>query len=573
MEKRHLQGLSLVSVSLIALAGCGGIGKMNKYVENIKYTVDPNPLIVQGDSVAVNINGNFPGKYFYKKAQVELTPTLVYTGGETPYKTAYFQGEGAVGNNTVIPYETGKAFSYSHKVAFTPSMTESELMVKILGKQGKEGKKQLEFTPVKIADGVITTPYLVVSDDKVLLGKDAFVRITDHSQDATLNYLVNASNVRPTELKDSDTKAMADFVKTMKTNPNIVAKNVSIDAWASPEGELSKNENLADDRAKSAKAWAKGELVRAKNDSAKADAFYTLNARGEDWNGFKTAMQASTTVPDKELVLRVLEMYPDLTKREEEIKNMAATYKEIADQILPQLRRSEVKLNYQRIGKTDAQLTEMSRTMPDSLNVEELLFAATLTNDLNEQLRIYKETERVHANDYRGANNVGYVYMLQNKLAEAEAQFTKANSIKDNPVSTNNLGVVARLKGDRKKASELYAKAGAAGPEVKYNQGIIDIQNGNYSSANSNFGSTKSVNAALSKLLSGDAAGAQSILDGATDKDTATGHYLAAIIAARANNCSGAASSLGQAIQKDGSLRDKALKDLEFRNCKGSLGL
>jgi Flp pilus assembly protein TadD len=573
MEKRYLQGLALMPITLLALSGCGGIGKMNKYVENIKYTVDPNPLIVQGDSVAVNINGNFPGKYFYKKAQVELTPTLVYTGGETPYKTAYFQGEGAVGNNTVIPYETGKAFNYTHKVAYTPSMAQSELMVKILGKQGKEGKKQLEFTPYKLADGVITTPYLVVSDDKVLLAKDAFVRITDHSQDATLNYLVNASNVRPTELKDADIKAMADFIKTMKANPNIVAKNVSIDAWASPEGELSKNENLADDRAKSAKAWAKGELVRAKNDSAKADAFYTLNARGEDWEGFKRAMQASSTVPDKELVLRVLEMYPDLTKREEEIKNMAATYKEIADEILPQLRRSEVKMNYQRIGKTDAQLTEMSRTAPDSLNVEELLFAATLTNDLNEQLRIYKETERVHPTDHRASNNVGYVYMLQNKLDEAAAQFTKANSIQENPVSTNNLGVVARLKGDRKKASELYAKAGAAGPEVKYNQGIIDIQNGNYSSASSNFGSTKSVNAALAKLLGGDAAGAQSILDGATDKDTATGHYLAAIIAARQNNCAGAASSLGLAIQKDGSLREKALKDLEFRNCKDSLGL
>ncbi|MEZ4790576.1 MAG: hypothetical protein R2811_11220 [Flavobacteriales bacterium] len=573
MEKRHLKGLSLMSVSLIALAGCGGIGKMNKYVENIKYTVDPNPLIVQGDSVAVNINGNFPGKYFYKKAQVELTPTLVYTGGETPFKTAYFQGEGAVGNNTVIPYETGKAFNYSHKVAYTPSMETSELMVKILGKQGKEGKKQLEFTPVKIADGVITTPYLVVSDDKVLLAKDAFQRITDHSQDATINYLVNSSVVRPTELKDADVKALSDFIKTMKKNPNLAAKGVSINAWASPEGELSKNENLADDRAKSAKSWVKGELLRAKNDSAKADAFYTLSPRGEDWEGFKRAMQASTTVPDKDLVLRVLEMYPDLSKREEEIRNMAATYKEIAEQILPQLRRSEVMLNYQRIGKTDAQLTEMSRTMPDSLNVEELLFAATLTNDLNEQLRIYKETERVHPNDYRAANNVGYVYMLQNKLDEAAAQFTKANGIQDNPVSTNNLGVVARLKGDRKKATEMYAKAMAAGPEVKYNQGIIDIQNGNYSSASSNFGSTKSVNAALAKLLGGDAAGAQSILDGATDKDTATGHYLAAIIAARQSNCAGAASSLGMAIQKDGGLRDKALKDLEFRNCKGSLGL
>ncbi len=573
MEKRHLKGLSLMSVSLIALAGCGGIGKMNKYVENIKYTVDPDPLIVQGDSVAVNINGNFPGKYFYKKAQVELTPTLVYTGGETPFKTAYFQGEGAVGNNTVIPYETGKAFNYSHKVAYTPSMETSELMVKILGKQGKDGKKQMEFTPVKIADGVITTPYLVVSDDKVLLAKDAFQRITDHSQDATINYLVNSSVVRPTELKDVDVKALADFIKTMKGNVNLAAKGVSIDAWASPEGELSKNENLADDRAKSAKSWVKGELMRAKNDSAKADAFYTLNPRGEDWEGFKRAMQASTTVPDKDLVLRVLEMYPDLSKREEEIRNMAATYKEIAEQILPQLRRSEVKLNYQRIGKTDAQLTEMSRTMPDSLNVEELLFAATLTNDLNEQLRIYKETERVHPNDHRAANNVGYVYMLQNKLDEAAAQFTKANGIQDNPISTNNLGVVARLKGDRKKATEMYTKAMAAGPEVKYNQGIIDIQNGNYSSASSNFGGTKSVNAALAKLLGGDAAGAQSILDGATDKDTATGHYLAAIIAARQSNCAGAASSLGMAIQKDGGLRDKALKDLEFRNCKGSLGL
>ncbi|MCB0765229.1 MAG: hypothetical protein KDB84_11020, partial [Flavobacteriales bacterium] len=187
MEKRYLKGLSLLTLATLVITGCGGLGKMNKYVENIKYTVDPNPLIVQGDSVAVNINGNFPGKYFYKKAQVELTPTLTYTGGETPYKTAYFQGEKAVGNYTVIPYETGKAFNYAHKVAYTPSMSESELVVKIMGRQGK---KELAFDPVKLADGVITTPYLMMSDDKVLIGKDAFQRITSHSQDATINYLV-----------------------------------------------------------------------------------------------------------------------------------------------------------------------------------------------------------------------------------------------------------------------------------------------------------------------------------------------------------------------------------------------
>lgn len=570
MEKRQLQGLGLFTAAALVITGCGGLGKMNKYVETIKYTVDPNPLIVQGDSVALHINGNFPGKYFYKKAQVELTPTLTYAGGETPYKTAYFQGEKAVGNYTVIPYENGKAFTYDHKVAYTPSMNESELMLKILGKQGK---KEMPFDPVKLADGVITTPYLMVSDDKVLLAKDQFQRITSHSQDATIHYLVNSSVVRPGELRDTDVKGVSDFVKRTKRDAGYVLKGVTIDAWASPEGELSKNENLAEDRAKSAMAWAKGELLRAKVDSAKSASFFTLNPRGEDWTGFKSAMQASSTVPDKDLVLRVLEMYPDVTKREEEIKNMAATYKEIAEEILPQLRRSELKLNYDRVGKTDAQLTEMSRSAPDSLNVEEILFAATLSTDLNEQLRIYKEAERVHPTDYRAANNVGYIYMLQNKLAEAEAQFQKANSIQDNPVSTNNLGVVARLKGDRKKAADLFTKAAAAGPETKYNLGLVNIQNGDYAAATNNMGGTKSVNAALAKMLGGDAAGAKAILDGASDKDTATGYYVAAIIAARQNDGDGVRNNLAQAVQKDASLRDKAMKDLEFRNFKGQLGI
>ena len=569
MEKRHFKGMSLLIAAALVITGCGGLGKMKKYVETIKYTVDPNPLIVQGDSVAVSVNGSFPGKYFYRKALVELTPTLTYTGGETPYKMIGFQGDKAVGNYTVVPYEAGKSFSYSGKVAYTPAMSESELMVKILGKQGK---KEMPFDPIKIADGVITTPYLMMSDDKVLLGKDAFQRVTSHNENATINYLVNSSAVRPGELSDADVKKMAAFVKGLAKSPSIQVKGMGINAWASPEGELSKNENLATDRAKSAMGWAKGEMLRNKVEAAKAEAFFTLNPRGEDWEGFKKAMQASN-VPDKDLVLRVLEMYPDVSKREEEIRNMAATYKEIAENILPTLRRSEMDLNYDLVGKTDEQLTAMSKSMPDSLNAEELLFAATLTTDLNEQLRIYKEAERLFPQDYRGANNAGYVYMMQNKMAEAESQFQSANTITDNPVSTNNLGVVARLKGDRKKAMEHYRKATAAGPEVKYNMGIVDIQNGDYGSANSNMSGSKSFNAALAKVLGGDAAGAQSLLDGSADKDSAMGHYLMAIIAARQSNGDMVRNHLGMAVQKDASLREKAMKDLEFRNFKGQLGL
>jgi Flp pilus assembly protein TadD len=315
-----------------------------------------------------------------------------------------------------------------------------------------------------------------------------------------------------------------------------------------------------------------GEMNRNKVEAGKADTFYALNAHGEDWEGFRKAMEASS-LPDKDLVLRVLTMYPDVEQREKEIKNMAATYTEIAEDILPKLRRSEMTMTFDHVGYSDEELTTMSKTMPDSLNVEELLYAANLTGDQNEKLRIYKETERVHPTDYRASNNIGCIYYEQNKLADAEAQFQKANSIKDNPISNNNLGACARLKGDRKKAMGLYKKAAGAGPEVNYNMGIIDIQNGDYASANSHMSGVNDFNAALAKLLGGDAAGAQRILEASPDKDTAQGHYLMAIIGARQNNGDMVKTQLGMAVAQDASLGDKAKKDLEFRAFKDNLGI
>lgn len=560
----------MLAATALVVAGCGGLGKMDKYASTITHTVDPDPLIVQGDTVHVNINGNFPGKYFYRKALVELTPTITYAGGETPLKMAGFQGDKAAGNYTVVPYETGKTFSYSDKVAYTPAMEQSQLMLNILGKQGK---KEKPFTAVKLADGVITTPYLVQSDDRVILAPDQFVRVTSHSADATINYLVASEVVRPSELQDQDVKDVTAFVKAAVKNPRITWKGVTVDAWASPEGEVKMNENLADKRAATGKRWIQGVMNANKVEGAKDNAFYTLNPRGEDWNGFKTAVQASS-FPDKDLVLRVLEMYPDVDRREQEIKNMAATYKtEIAEGILPKLRRSEVKVNYDVNGYSDEELSSLSKTNPDTLNLEELLKAAALSNDLNDQLRIYREAERRFPQDYRAANNAGYILFQQGKSAEAEAEFQKANGIQENPISTNNLGVIARQKGDRAKAAGLFAKATAAGPDVKYNQGIIDIQNGNYASANGNMGGQNTFNAALAKMLGGDAAGAGTILAASPDKDSAMGHYLAAIIAARTNNGEGVRTNLAAAVAKDASLRDKAMKDLEFRNFKDNLGL
>ena len=412
----------------------------------------------------------------------------------------------------------------------------------------------------------------MMSDDKVLLGADAFQRVTSHSESADINYLVNSSSVRGSATNADDVKAMRTFMKDASKNEDYTFRGMTIEAYASPEGELTLNEDLASERAESAQKWNQREMKRNKSAEADAEGFYNLVPKGEDWEGFKTAMEASD-IEDKELILRILTMYSDLSKREQEIKNLAATYVEVAEKILPELRRAEMTLNYEITGKSDEELTALAKTNPDTLNVEEILFAATLTTDMNEQLRIYKETERIHTGDWRGANNVGYIYMMQNKLADAETQFNKANSIEDNPVSNNNLGIVARLKGDRSTASSMYKKGMSAGPEVKYNLGIVNIQNGDYSSANSNMSGNNTFNASLAKMLGGDAEAAKRILNDSPEKDTALGHYLMAIIGARTGNGEMVSNELKAAVAEDGTLKDKAMKDLEFRAYWDTLSL
>lgn len=568
MKLLRLKNLFLFGAAVMLLSACGGLGKMAKYANDITYNVDPEPLIVRGDSVELNISGKFPGKYFHKKAMVEMTPALQYGGSETEYKMVAYQGEKAAGNAIVIPFENGKDYSYNDKVAYAAAMEDqTEVVVKFKGVMGSKTK---DFDPVKIADGVITTPYLMMSDDKVLLGEDKFQRITQHDLYAQINYLVNSSNVRSSELNDEDIKTLRALIKQVAEDEAMMFTALNVDAYASPEGEISLNENLADDRAASAGKVVSAEFKKRKIKIENEDSFYNLNGKGEDWKGFQEAMEASD-IADKELILRILNMYNDVTKREAEIRNLAATYQVIAEEILPDLRRSQMTLVYEIVGKTDEEIIGLARTAPDSLNIEELLFAATLTDDMNEQLQFYQAAEAQFPNDYRGANNVGYIYMLQNKMNDAEAQFTKANGIQENPYSTNNLGVIARLKGDRKKAMEMYQNATAAGSAVNYNMGIVQIQNGDYSSAIGNMGSENTFNVALAKVLNGNAQGAKTTLEAAPEKDTAMGQYLMAIIGARTADANLVSNSLKAAYAEDSSLKDKAAKDLEFRDYKESL--
>ena len=552
---KNIKSLAIATiVGGIVLSSCD-------IVKDIDYKVQDDPLEMHGDSVELVINGSFQEKGLHKKAVVEVTPVLIGNDGkEYAFKMEKFQGFKAADNGIVVPKE-GLKFSYTSKVPYNTAMEQAELKVKVNPKKGS--KTYDEIVTDKIADATIITPYLVQSDDKVIMAKDKFVRVTQHSQNAVINYAKNQSNVRGPEMTDTDIKEMGAFMTGAMANDRIEMKSVAIQSYASPEGEMDLNANLADERAASAKTAMKGLFKKNKAVVDTSESFYTLSPKGEDWEGFKTEVE-KTEHEDKELILRVLEMTSDLNKREQEIKNMAKTYEFLEKSVLPQLRRSQITLNYDLTGKTDEELTALAKSNPDSLTVEEILFAATLTSDLNEKLRIYKESQRIYANDWRTHNNVGYIQMLQNNLTDAEANFNKAANINETAIVKNNLGVVARLKGDRDKALALYAEAGSAGNEVAYNTGIINIQQGNYEQAVANFGDYNTFNKALAQVLNGNTEGALRTLENSDANDTAMGYYLKAIIGARTKNVDLMINNLKSAIGKDASLKAKAKGDREF---------
>lgn len=562
MKNPGLKALATVLSASVILAGCSGLGKMAKKANTVTYEVKPNPMEMHGDSIQVTVSGKYPAKYFAKKAVVTVTPTIRYNGGEAQMKPVTLVGEKAEGSGTKINYKSGGSFSHTAKVAYQPGMEKAEL---ILNAKGQVKSKTKDLPEMKIADGTIVTPLLVRSDDKVLVGKDNFQRIVPVSSTANIYYVISQSNVRSSEMNSDEMKTLKEFIMT-GISKGYNFKDMTVSAYASPDGEQDMNANLAQDRAKSGARAMQGVFKdrKSKVEAGTKEEFYKTLTTAEDWEGFKKLMEASS-IPDKDLILRVLTMYSDLDQREKEIKNLSKTYVEVADKILPKLRRSVLTLNAEIVGRSDEQITKLASTNPDSLSVEEILYAATLTDDMNTKMSIYKQAEKQYPNDWRTANNVGYVYMMQNKMNDAQAQFEKANKISPNqPVVLNNMGVVARWKGDRKAAMDYYKQASAAGPEVSYNMGIIHIQDGKYGEAISSFGGSKSFNMALAQVLAGNPDAAMSTLEASPEKDAAHTAYLKAIIGARKGQNDIMINNLKTAIQKDGSYRSKAQTDAEF---------
>jgi tetratricopeptide (TPR) repeat protein len=553
-------------VGAVVLTSCDGLGKMIKKQNLVTYEVKPNPLEMHGDSVSVTVTGKYPAKLFAKKAVVTVTPLITYAGGEVALKPVVLVGEKATGSGQKISYSKGGTFSYTDKTTYKPEMKVAKLAIKASGQV--KTKKPKDFKNTEIGDGTVVTPLLIRNDEKGVFAKDNFVKVTPMNQAANIFYVINQASVRPTEMKSDEVKNLLGFINTNVNNTMWYDfKGIEVNSYASPDGATDRNGKLSVDRGKSGGKALEGEFKKNKDKAVtfgKDMTTYKSQNVAEDWDGFKRLMEAST-LKDKDLVVRVLSMYSDDAQREKEIKNMAATYKEIKDQILPKLRRSVLTLIVDKKSRTDEMITRLANTNPDSLSIEELLYGATLTNDINTKANIYKAAAKQYPNDWRASSNYGAALLAQNKVNEAKTQFEAAAKIAPNePIINNHLGIIAAKEGDRNKAMGFYKKGSGAGPETAYNMGILDVRNGAYAEAVGHFGSYKGINLAIAQILNGQAASAAATIDASNEKDLALAFYVKAVAAARQGDASAGLAALKAAIAKDGSMKQWAKEDAEF---------
>jgi outer membrane protein OmpA-like peptidoglycan-associated protein len=561
MKNNGLYFLTAV-ICAVLIVGCANLKTMEKAMQSMGMKANPDPLEVHGDTVSIAITGKFPVKSFPKKASIEAVPVFVHSGKETRFKAAYYQGEQAVGNGMPVPFQAEKPISYSDRVAYTPEMASGKLELRI---HGRQGSKEADFPAMVLAEGVITTPYLVKNDDKCIWSKDQYVRTLSYTNDSTqINFDYNSSSLKPTELKQTDVTNLGKWMNRVASNPALVIKKIEFVSYASPEGEMLLNDNLATERAEAGKK-AFMDLAKKMKLTNAPESLFAMTPKGEDWEGFRTAMEASN-IEDRNIIINVLKMTTDLQQREQEIKNISKTYTEIQKDIFPGLRRCRILINYDMQGYSDDELVQIGTSNPSQLKYEELMRAGSLVDDLAKKASIYQAACALPNADYRAFNNLGCVYYMQNKMADAKTSWNKAYGMKKCAETANNMGIATRANGDRKNAMTYFNEAGSAA-ETNYNKGIIDIQNGNYSGAISKMGSYKTFNSALAKLLNKDAGTAKADMDASGDS-SAMADYLRAIICARSGDGTGVGTNLRNAVQKDATLGEKAKSDLEFRNHK-----
>ena len=553
MQKKSLFILSAASVLL--MSSCSKLGALS--ADN--FTVTPNPLESQGGKVPATINGSFPEKYMKKKAVVTVTPELRYADGKVAKgNSATFQGEKVMGNDQTISYKVGGRYTMKTAFDYVPDMQKSEMYLTF---DARIGKKQCDVPAVKVANGVIATSELykkTLASESGVIAPDTFQRVNEKKQEANIKFPINQANIRKSELKNNSVHEFVEMLKKINADrEGFNVQNVEIQAYASPEGGVKFNDKLAGKRKNESEKYVKGALKQT-NVKADIDAHYTA----QDWDGFQKLVAASN-LQDKDVILRVLSMYEDPQEREQQIRNMSAGFRELADGILPELRRSRLIINYETIGRSDEQIEQQYKDDAAKLSADELLYLATFDKTPAEQEAIYTKTTQIYDKDYRAYNNLAALALAKGDKATAQQYAAKAASLSNNtPEAQANMGLIALVNGDVQEAERAISKS-ANSENVKAALGALNIAKGNYAQAEQDFGKTNSNTAALAQLLNKNYDAAAKTLDKVQNPNALT-DYLHAVVAARRGNKFAASSYLKEALQKDPSLKQYAENDLEL---------
>lgn len=559
MRKIHL---SAIVASLFVLCSCSSkLGEMSpKY-----FAVTPQVLEAVNGEVPVTISGTFPEKFFPKKAVITATPVLKWDGGSVNGETYTFIGEKVEGNNQVIPFATGGNFTMKSTFDYVPEMAKSELFIEFTAKIKNKAKA---LPAVKVADGVLATAELyaqTTASTEPANAADAFQRVIKQAKQANIMFLIQQTNLRWSETNSDQMKEFTATLKDVNADAeNKVLENIEVSAYASPDGAVDLNDRLATQREANA-AKHVNSLLKKNKIEANVDGKYTA----EDWEGFQELV-AGSNIPDKELILRVLSMYNDPEDREREIKNISSVYSELAEEILPQLRRARLTLNYQLIGRSDDEILAATNEDATVLSVEELLYAATLVENADEKASIYKKVVDLFPNDYRAYNNLAELAIKAADYTAAKNYLEKAVKLNANAAEVNtNLGMIALIEGNVADA-ENYLVKGTDSEANAAALGNLYIAQGQYERAANTLSDTKSNAAALALILAEQYTAAKSTLDAIENPDGYT-YYLKAIVGARTNNAAMVAENLVKAVKLDSSLVEKAKKDMEFKKFAAAL--
>ena len=546
--------LTLSACSLVLMTSCSKLGKLS--ADN--FSVTPNPLETVGGKVPATVEGQFPEKFMNKKATVTVVPELRYGNGQVAKGQAVtFQGEKVMANHKVISYRLGGRYTMKTVFDYVPAMQKSDMY---LAFDARIGNSKVNVPAIKVATGVIATAELyrkAMQQGGACLALDSFQRVIDHKQEANVKFLINQANLRSNELKNNSVREFVSMLKRINADREKLAiKNVEVQAYASPEGGFTFNDKLANKRQNVSEGYVKQQL-KGTNLQTDIDAHYTA----QDWEGFMKLVQASK-IQDKDVILRVLSMYKDPQEREQQIRNMSEGFRELADGILPELRRSRLIINYQTIGRSDQQIKQQYATDPTKLSIEELLYAASLTNDVKAKKAIYKKTTELYDRDYRAYNNLAALALNEGEEHTANSYLSQAlQANRKAPEAYANKAYINLTHGEIAEAEHNLADATEANG---FNEiiGNLHIARGNYANATDELFNDNN-SAALAQLLNKNYVAAEQTLKAIKQPNGLT-YYLFAVLNARQGKNDTAAKYLKEALQKDPSLAEYAKNDLEL---------